>query len=130
MTRDVASSHKAQTHVFQLLMLFLPTVRMLQAHDREWNDTILVQHFFRRSEMFPCGVAAHGASVLAWRLPPARCRQCLETLRPVTGAKSQVIQMDMPIIAWCGECFVRVVGSSSLRRCAIQTLRPLAGRLL
>ena len=94
MTRDVASGHKAQTQVFELLMCFLPIVRMMQAHDSGWNDTKLVQHFFKRSEMYHCGVAAHSASVLAWRLPPARCRQWLETLRPVTGAKSQVIHMQ------------------------------------
>ena len=110
-TRDVPSSPKAQTHVFQLLMCFLRTVRMLQGHDSEWNDTILFQHFFRRSEMSHCGVAAHGASVLAWRLLPARCRQCLETLRPVTGAKFQVIHLDIPMSVWCGDCLVRVVGS-------------------
>ena len=68
MTRDVASSHKAQTQVFELLMFFLSAVRMLQAHDNERNDIIVVPHFFERSEMSHCGVAVHGALVLAWRL--------------------------------------------------------------
>ena len=36
----------------------------------------------------------HAHNCLVWRLSRARCRQWLETLRPVTGAKSQVIHMQ------------------------------------
>ena len=47
----------------------------------------------------------------AGRCPCARWRQCLETLRPVTGVTSQVIRLGMPTTALCGDCLVRVVGS-------------------
>ena len=33
----------------------------------------------------------------------------LETLRPVTGAKSEVIHLDMLVTVLCGDCLVRVV---------------------
>ena len=36
---------------------------------------------------------------LVWRLPRARCRQWLETLRPVTGAKSDAIRLCMAMSA-------------------------------
>ena len=36
--------------------------------------------------------------------------KCLETLRPVTGAKSDVIHLDMLLIVLCGDCLVRVDG--------------------
>ena len=41
----------------------------------------------------------HAHNCLVWRLPRARCRQWLETLRPVTGAKSQAIRLCMPMSA-------------------------------
>ena len=44
----------------------------------------------------------HAQKNLVWRLPRARCRLWLETLRPVTGAKSQEIHMDMTMIHFCG----------------------------
>ena len=53
---------------------------------------------------------------LVWRLSRVRCRQWLETLRPGTGAKSQLFHLDMPRAVLCGDCLVRVVGSG-LRRC-------------
>ena len=54
---------------------------------------------------------------LVWRVPRALFRQWLETLRPVTGAKSQVIHLNMPMIALCGDCLV-CVDDSGLRRCS------------
>ena len=41
-TRDVSSSDTAQTQVIRLLMFSSPTVRMLQAHQGEWNVMWLV----------------------------------------------------------------------------------------
>ena len=64
----------------------------------------------------------HAHDCLVWRLPRARCRQWLETLRPVTGAKSQVMHLDMLINVLCGDCLVRVVGSG-LRRCVQSQVR-------
>ena len=59
----------------------------------------------------PSSMVSHVSSLL----PRARCVQWLETLRPVTSAKSQVMHLGMPMIVLCGECLVRVVGSG-LRR--------------
>ena len=59
----------------------------------------------------PSSMVSHVSSLL----PRARCVQWLETLRPVTSAKSQVMHLGMPMTALCGECLVRVVGSG-LRR--------------
>ena len=55
----------------------------------------------------------HAHNCLVPRLPRARCQQMLATLRAVTRAKSQVIQLNMPITVSCGGCLVRVV----VRRC-------------
>ena len=71
----------------------------------------------------PSDSLGHAHNCLVRRLPRVRCRQWLETLRPVTGAMSQVIHLGMPRTALCGDCLVRVVGSG-LKRC-VQTLRPL-----
>ena len=48
-----------------------------------------------------CGVpgdsCGHTHDSFVRRLPRARCRQCLQTLRPVTGAKSQVLHLGLPM---------------------------------
>ena len=36
--------------------------------------------------------------------------KCLETLRPVTGAESQVIHLHVLVTVLCGACLVRVDG--------------------
>ena len=51
--------------------------------------------------------------------PRARCRQWLEMLRPLASAESQVMHLGLPMIALCGDCFVRVIGNG-LRR-GVQT---------
>ena len=82
----------------------------------------------------------HAHNCFVPRLSRARCRQLLATLRAVTRAKSQLIQLDMPITVSCGGCLVRVV-FSGCRRCVqpamlmsparcrhwLVTLRPVRG---
>ena len=45
----------------------------------------------------------HAHICLVWRLSRARCRQWHETLRPVTGPKTQVIHLGMPVIVLWSE---------------------------
>ena len=61
-------------------------------------------------------------SHVSYQFPRARCRQWLETLRPVKGAMSQVMHLDMPVIVLSGDYLVRVVGSG-LRRCVQSQVR-------
>ena len=56
----------------------------------------------------------------ALRLSRTRSGKCLETLRPVTGAKPQVIHLGMSITDWCGVCL-----ASTFRNLA-STFRNLA----
>ena len=58
----------------------------------------------------------HAHNSIVWRLSRARSRQWLVTLRPVRGAKPQVIHLDVPMIVFGEDCLVRVVGNG-LRRC-------------
>ena len=46
---------------------------------------------------------AHAHDCFVWRLSRARSRQWLLTLRPVRGAKPQVILLDVPMIVICEE---------------------------
>ena len=52
---------------------------------------------------------------LVWRLPRACCRQSLETLRPVTSAMSQVIDLDTVSSVLSGDCLRGAVGSDVTR---------------
>ena len=52
-----------------------------------------------------CG---HTLDSFVRRLPPARCRQCLEMLRSVTGAKSQVLHLSLPMTVRLHCCFNEV----------------------
>ena len=56
----------------------------------------------------------------ARRLSRTRSGKCLETLRPVTGAKPEVIHLGMSTTDWCGVCL-----ASTFRNVA-STFRTLA----
>ena len=53
----------------------------------------------------PGGSCGHILVSLVRRLSPARCRQCLGTLRPVTGAKSQVLHLGLVMTVRLHCCF-------------------------
>ena len=67
-----------------------------EAHDIEENHMLGVPHFFNRSEMSLCGQC--GVPMIMQLI----CVQWLETLRPVTGAKTQVIHLGIPMTELCG----------------------------
>ena len=64
----------------------------------------------------PGDAPGHAHTRCVWRLSCARCLQWLQTLRSVTGAQSQELDLDMAISVLCGVGFV-LVARSGLRRC-------------
>ena len=112
----VFAASRAQTTFVTCLVSAVPkrTNNNPQIKVRWYECRTAKRHNSMRLRMLP----AHHCP--ARRLSRTRSGKCLETLRPVTGAKPQVIHLGMSITDWCGVCL-----ASTFRNLA-STFRNLA----